>query len=1126
MIKLKGVYEWELKNADTGEIEDSGKQWNVISDKFLEWMFMGNSTSSNTFTLYTGGMAVQLSDSASTPGVDYRRSGLSNYFNILATGSTIQYNVDFTNLSKATYHNFPPPGASRIIRIIGVKVFQGTYDYMIQPNFVSFIELSTPITQNTNQYLYVSYTVFITPNLSLGNNTPNSRYINYGFNTAVFVLIPKNLGTWYTDVSSADSVRVTDLLPPVDNNKVHRNVPYRYKNVGADIQQHFGNIYGNTYYKRFAVSELEGPIGTVVYGFNGQSDISNSYYSYFHTTFGYSLMSSTIPSVSRVYVHPAGREGALFSDPSYPAVSQGTVVITGTPMNKFPVIGRVRVSKTGDASDLMDETVSYTAVDIGANSITVTQDIATGDMYRLTTTGVLPSPLVAATDYYVIRIDAVTIKLATTYAFAIAGTAIDITDQGSGNHTLIRQNTGEYKLENTLWTKEANASNMFNLSMAIDYDGYVMPHDLDSVQNNPTNYAEGDYIANNNGASYNAAYNDFCRGGSSSMLRGGLMNGDYIYTIQQSRKGLINNVCRWRFNTIETSEPICKFGTGDTRVGGVLDGGTKMYIYTNDGLYEYTFATPTVAPVLLTITGMIDNVIRDACIDPVTGYMWTGHATGLSRVDLGTLTATQYLRGTGQALDTLTDSEVLISGGQLDAYNGRVLKGGKANIASGDNYSAAWVMDDGVGFYRVKTTTASRACCLRRGTTEVVYLDSANLTRYNVVITGKNVGSSTSLETYAIGSSTTYYPTVIWGNLAQLSDDTFVYLYGNQIYSATSVYMMVATYKVGTPAPALWGYYGGSYAPIECNSDSHASYGYTLGALRRCPMYVDGNDAPMFLWHRYLIPTTHFTHAYFIYGWDGSNWVLNNPNGRKIPKTATHTLLNGLSVDFNNSTGGTWDKQFVSGEQYNFVHGPTFIKDNLQIVDVTCRKYVCEAHVVENYAVTVPMSAPYEITIPEVSDPDFRDMDTVDSISNIVKEGSTVYTQAWGTTVQYSANASTDILSVAANIPTGTPLFVWSSTAPYWMNCPRPLLPSVTYYAINMSTTTIKVALSYADALAGIAVDIKEVPASSGIYNYYQQLPNILTGTYRASSLGVFKFSAADAGKNLTITYTYTKFTS
>lgn len=55
---------------------------------------------------------------------------------------------------------------------------------------------------------------------------------------------------------------------------------------------------------------------------------------------------------------------------------------------------------------------------------------------RLTTTGTLPAGLATATDYYVIKVTDLTIRLATSYANAVAGTQIDITDTGSGTHTI------------------------------------------------------------------------------------------------------------------------------------------------------------------------------------------------------------------------------------------------------------------------------------------------------------------------------------------------------------------------------------------------------------------------------------------------------------------------------------------------------------------------------------------------------------------------------------------------------------------------------------------------------------------------------------------------------------------
>lgn len=55
---------------------------------------------------------------------------------------------------------------------------------------------------------------------------------------------------------------------------------------------------------------------------------------------------------------------------------------------------------------------------------------------QLTTTTTLPAGLSLATDYYVIKVTDTTCKFATSYANAVAGTAINITDAGTGTHTI------------------------------------------------------------------------------------------------------------------------------------------------------------------------------------------------------------------------------------------------------------------------------------------------------------------------------------------------------------------------------------------------------------------------------------------------------------------------------------------------------------------------------------------------------------------------------------------------------------------------------------------------------------------------------------------------------------------
>lgn len=55
---------------------------------------------------------------------------------------------------------------------------------------------------------------------------------------------------------------------------------------------------------------------------------------------------------------------------------------------------------------------------------------------QVSTTTTLPAGLSAATDYFVIKVTDTTCKLATSYANAVAGTAINITDAGTGTHTM------------------------------------------------------------------------------------------------------------------------------------------------------------------------------------------------------------------------------------------------------------------------------------------------------------------------------------------------------------------------------------------------------------------------------------------------------------------------------------------------------------------------------------------------------------------------------------------------------------------------------------------------------------------------------------------------------------------
>lgn len=86
------------------------------------------------------------------------------------------------------------------------------------------------------------------------------------------------------------------------------------------------------------------------------------------------------------------------------------------------------------------EAFAAASVNVTTDTITVasnTKKWLTGFPVQMTTSGVLPTGVSALTDYYVIRTSATTIKLATSFANAVAGVAIDITAAGSGTHTIL-----------------------------------------------------------------------------------------------------------------------------------------------------------------------------------------------------------------------------------------------------------------------------------------------------------------------------------------------------------------------------------------------------------------------------------------------------------------------------------------------------------------------------------------------------------------------------------------------------------------------------------------------------------------------------------------------------------------
>lgn len=115
------------------------------------------------------------------------------------------------------------------------------------------------------------------------------------------------------------------------------------------------------------------------------------------------------------------------------------------PRPEVPFISMKIINISGGGFDWTDQedvllTVDDTVdtVDFANNELDIaSHGLATGDgPIQLTTTGTLPTGLATSTNYWVIRIDAGTIQLASTFVNAHNGVAVSFSDVGAGTHTI------------------------------------------------------------------------------------------------------------------------------------------------------------------------------------------------------------------------------------------------------------------------------------------------------------------------------------------------------------------------------------------------------------------------------------------------------------------------------------------------------------------------------------------------------------------------------------------------------------------------------------------------------------------------------------------------------------------
>ncbi len=120
-------------------------------------------------------------------------------------------------------------------------------------------------------------------------------------------------------------------------------------------------------------------------------------------------------------------------------VSDTVLKLAATEANALAGTPAVDISAIGAGT----QTITLAGVDVAVDGLRVTaHGMQSGDgPVRVSTTGTLPVGLVAATDYWIIRLSADTFGLATSKALALAGTKINLTGIGVGTHQLVRAAT-------------------------------------------------------------------------------------------------------------------------------------------------------------------------------------------------------------------------------------------------------------------------------------------------------------------------------------------------------------------------------------------------------------------------------------------------------------------------------------------------------------------------------------------------------------------------------------------------------------------------------------------------------------------------------------------------------------
>ena len=923
-MKIKGVYRWQLIDTKTGHVDREGQQENLVTDTVLVAMLAQR----GFYKTGVYGQIILSTQSVPLPVAEYREYGAAVSAPIsrdyLSGNLTYVYD-DPAGIRKCSY-NFVPPGSPQTFTIFAcdhVGLSYGTYQ------FQSFIVLTTPVTQSTSQFLFVEYSMVLQYTGGL-LNSPNNAFVNDYINGDVYNRIGYII--YRTAISEAWAC-ITPFRAPATINNVARKCLI-LDTITHSSAPNNGCRYGQDPTESYTSTQYPGPIGCPIWMRYTESGVfPNALLGTFDTNLA--------PSISRVYVHPDAYKAQVFSDPSNPPSSRGATVISGTSTCKVPIVMRVQITKTGDASDIVDET--FTA-DFTTDKLTVSHDDwADNDIVQVSSTVALPSPLLAAIDYYIVNKSGTSPTVLIELSLTEGGATINLTDNGTGTHTISRQNTGRYRLtmEPCLSSLSSNEVVKYienrNIIAGVDAAGVSLPNQYSLI-------TTGQVVIGR--------------------------EGEYLYTVQYSADEDQLNICKHYLYSVETSESLHSlFGTSGVIMWCAVRGkGTYsdiVYIATSDGIYKYDLASPA-TPTLIVISGMLATAVTELTFDEITEYLWAGHTQGMSRINLGTNVATQYDNGVSDPLEGIPTANINCHPGSLTAHNGYVLY---ARVRD----TRLWLLLDGTGYSQITTLGLAWGATINKsdGTIVARTYTSARWATYNVTgITAINTGTWNIVENFDTGYAQNDERTT--GQMLQISDTKFLQY---TVYYSSGLKVRAELYEVGIGVSNVNPATGVDF--IGETATPHLKIANT-----RVGIDISENDMGLFI-NMFDTNLLHFT-GILDFGWTGSAWSKNNTSDRQITKTSTDSLSHGLTVQFNNSVGDDWDVQFVLNEHFTFMIAPVLIKDNLQEYTVKVRSYYTTAKRVVEWATTIAAN----VTVPEaptgsLPDPNFRDLETLDWVIEV-----------------------------------------------------------------------------------------------------------------------------------------------